>query len=324
MASEIVSFYSGYKLKLWAKVYLPEAYNSAKKYPAVVNCPGFRHGMKEYDFRIEPMLSALAKAGYIVLYFHHRGFGLSDGPRYRLIPWEQVEDIQNAISYLETRDDVDSERIGLYGVSFGGATTPYAAALDERVKCAVAATGVGDGEEWLRSLRRESEWRKFVQKLNADGREKVTTGNSKLLNPQGGSDSDTILPLDPDSLSAEGALRRYDEELEVMRMPLEVARALINFKPVDVVHRISPRAILYIAAENDRFCSPRGIIDMYRKTGQPKDLVILRNQTHRSIFSYPEGSSYETDRTGGGELIRIMVNYFNKYLGKNSAESLFR
>ena len=59
---------------------------------------------------------------------------------------------------------------------------------------------------------------------------------------------------------------------------------------------------------------------MYKKTGLPKDLVILRNQTHRSIYSFPEGSSYRADRTGGRELIRIMINYFNKYLGKDSGE----
>lgn len=314
MTSQSVSFYSGDSLKIWGKVYLPGAYDSAKKYPAVVHCPGLRHGFKEYEFRVEPMLTALAEAGYIVLYFHCRGFGLSDGPRHRLIPWEQVEDIQSAISYLETRDDVDAERIGLYGISFGGATTPYVAALDERVKCAVAATGFGDGEKWLRSLRREWEWREFLANLKKDRRQKVISGKSKLVNPEGRV-PDTILLLDPDSLDAEGELQRYDEELEAMKVPLEIAQAIINFKPLDIVHRISPRAILYIAAENDCLCSPHGIIEMYKRTGLPKDLVILRNQTHRSIYAFPKGSSYTADRTGGRELIRIMINYFNKYLG---------
>ncbi|MCI0559368.1 MAG: prolyl oligopeptidase family serine peptidase, partial [Nitrososphaera sp.] len=238
MAPRSVNFYSGPSLKLWGKVYLPAAYESVKKYPAVVHCPGFRHGVKEYEFRVEPMLTALADEGYIVLYFHCRGFGLSNGPRHRLIPLEQVEDIQSAITYLETRGDVDQERIGLYGISFGGATTPYVAALDERVKCAVAATGFGDGEKWLRSLRREWEWREFVQTLNEDRREQVISGKSRLVSPEGRT-PDTILLLDPDSLTAESDLQRYDEELGKMKMPLEVARAIISFKPIEIVHRIS-------------------------------------------------------------------------------------
>jgi cephalosporin-C deacetylase-like acetyl esterase len=308
-----VTFYSGQKLRLGGILYLPPSYDSTSRYPAIVHCPGFRHGLKEYEFRIEPMMTALANAGYMVLYLHCRGFGLSEGVRYRSIPMEQIEDIRSAITYLQTRADINPDQIGLYGISLGGATAPYAAALDDRARCTVAATGFGDGEEWLRGLRREWEWQEFLRSVREDQQQKVVTGLSRSVAPEGHT-NEVILILDPDSGAAEANLRQFDSELEAMMMPLEVAQAIIDFRPVDVVHRISPRPILYVAAEDDALCPPRGIVQMYAKTSPPKDIVILKGQTHRSIYSFPGSSSYTGDPLGGQELMRIAVAYFNKYL----------
>lgn len=47
-----------------------------------------------------------------------------------------------AIDYLQSRDDVDGERIGVTGRSGGGASSWWAAALDERVKVAVPVAGI--------------------------------------------------------------------------------------------------------------------------------------------------------------------------------------
>src|SRR4051812_21830096 len=49
-----------------------------------------------------------------------------------------------AIDYLLTRPDVDGERIGVTGISGGGAATVWIAAADERVKCAVPVSGMSD------------------------------------------------------------------------------------------------------------------------------------------------------------------------------------
>jgi dienelactone hydrolase len=48
------------------------------------------------------------------------------------------------IDYLVSRDDVDAERIGVTGISGGGAATFWIAAADDRVKVAVPVSGMSD------------------------------------------------------------------------------------------------------------------------------------------------------------------------------------
>ncbi|MFL5340559.1 MAG: alpha/beta hydrolase family protein [Gemmataceae bacterium] len=54
-----------------------------------------------------------------------------------------------AIDYLLTRPDVDPQRIGVTGISGGGAATIWIAAADERVKVAVPVSGMSDLESYV-------------------------------------------------------------------------------------------------------------------------------------------------------------------------------
>jgi cephalosporin-C deacetylase-like acetyl esterase len=56
-----------------------------------------------------------------------------------------------AIDYLVTRDDVDPDRIGVTGISGGGAATFWIAAADERVKVAVPVSGMADLEYYVKN-----------------------------------------------------------------------------------------------------------------------------------------------------------------------------
>jgi dienelactone hydrolase len=54
-----------------------------------------------------------------------------------------------AIDYLQSRPDVDPDRIGVTGISGGGATTVWMAAADDRVKVAVPVSGMSDLESYV-------------------------------------------------------------------------------------------------------------------------------------------------------------------------------
>ena len=58
-----------------------------------------------------------AEAGPAVLNFDYHCFGESEGePRQHINPYEQIEDYKNAISFVETLPETDSERIGIWGI----------------------------------------------------------------------------------------------------------------------------------------------------------------------------------------------------------------
>ena len=56
-----------------------------------------------------------------------------------------------AIDYLCTRADVDPDKIGVTGISGGGAATFWIAAADERVKVAVPVSGMADLESYVKN-----------------------------------------------------------------------------------------------------------------------------------------------------------------------------
>ena len=63
------------------------------------------------------------------------------------------------LDYVATRPDLDTRRIGLWGVSLGGYYAPRAAAFDRRVKACISLAGPFDwGEAWdsIPELTREA------------------------------------------------------------------------------------------------------------------------------------------------------------------------
>src|SRR5437016_5208893 len=108
-------------------------------------------GVKEHG--LEPFARAFADAGFAVLVHDHRGFGASDGePRHDVNPWVQIEDWGRAISYLESRPEVDRERIGLWGTSYAGGHALVLGATDRRLRCVVAQVPTISG--YQQGLRR--------------------------------------------------------------------------------------------------------------------------------------------------------------------------
>lgn len=57
----------------------------------------------------------------------------------RTLVGERVFDVDRGLDYLETRDDVDWSRIGVVGVSGGGTTSLFSAAVLDRIKFAMPA-----------------------------------------------------------------------------------------------------------------------------------------------------------------------------------------
>lgn len=268
---EPVTFYSDGS-RLAGELFLPGGAAGATRLPGVVLCTGIQ-GVKELAM---PLLAqALADAGFAALTFDYRGFGGSEGPRWRPLPHEQVRDARAALTYLCQHPRVDANRVGLLGMSLGGAHALVAAAEDERARCVVALEPVTDGRRWLRSLRSEWEWRVFLEELAQDRAARTLTGNSRRVSIY------EIMPPDPESRTILQEVARQFSELDVHpEFPLDSAEALIEYRPEAVVDRIAPRAVLFLHGEVDVLVSPEESKLAAARAGEPKRLVLLPGMGH--------------------------------------------
>ena len=65
----------------------------------------------------------------------------SGGTQYRDIQIKWIQDMSRTIDYLQTRDDVDADKIGFAGHSWGGQVAPIVLALEDRIEAAVLHVG---------------------------------------------------------------------------------------------------------------------------------------------------------------------------------------
>jgi pimeloyl-ACP methyl ester carboxylesterase len=82
---------------------------------------------------------AFSRAGLAVLLYDHRNFGMSDGePRQEINPWIQCRGYRDAMKFAERLEEVDPERIALWGDSYTGGQVIVVGAIEPRVKAIVA------------------------------------------------------------------------------------------------------------------------------------------------------------------------------------------
>lgn len=269
-----VSFYNEEGHRLSGNLYLAEA-----KSPALILCPGFA-GLKEMF--LPDIAKYLNKSGYSALALDYRGFGESEGLRWSLFPLGQVNDIVSAVSFLETLETVDAEKIGVVGFSYGGGNAVYAAAIDSRIKCMISVMGVGNGEKWLHYLRKdESDWQNFLKRLEETRASYSLTGKLERVDPL------EIYTPDPETKKGWVNSQKNFPERAEMKMTLLSGDAIIRFKPEEIVHAVSPRPSLFISAENDIVVPISQQESMFRNAGEPKLHKIIQGASHQDLYRPP-------------------------------------
>lgn len=268
-------------LKIAGVLYEPDGAED-RSCPGIVMCQGMI-GIKEY-FWFPQVARQFADMGYVALIWDYRGVGESEGEKGRLYPLEQAEDIRNALTYLEVHPKVDPDRLALIGWSFGGGMVPYVAGVDDRVRCSVSIAGWSDGEQWMQGIRRDYEWIRLLDRIEEDRRARLTTGKSAIMSLE------DILLGDPltDHIR-DRVLGNIPEMKDIILTPYSLAsmEKLIEFKPIDVVDLISPRAIFYIVAGKDTICPAAYAIEMYESTDEPRKLEVLPGLSHYEVYEEP-------------------------------------
>ena len=221
MKREDVAFYSE-GCRLSGHLYLPDDRKEGERRPAVVLAHGFT-GVKELS--LPEYAARFAAQGWVALTFDYRGFGTSEGTRGRLIWRDQVQDVRNSITFMQTLDAVDPDRIALWGTSYGAANVIFAGGVDDRPRAIVAQVGFGDGGRRLKE-RPAAETAPIRQLIAGERRKRVLTGESTMVDPF------TIL-ADPESKAFFEAAAKTLPGLKT-QVPMETLESLLEYAPEGV------------------------------------------------------------------------------------------
>ncbi len=116
-------------------------------YQAVIYFPGIgaHYSNSLTSLMIDHRNDFILKSGRAVVWpVYYSSFGRGKIGITNLNAWKQtykniIADVRISIDYLQSRTDIDSERIAFYGRSWGGAIAPYVLASDPRIKLGILA-----------------------------------------------------------------------------------------------------------------------------------------------------------------------------------------
>ncbi|HEV7790607.1 MAG TPA: alpha/beta fold hydrolase [Pseudonocardia sp.] len=244
--------------------------------PCVVLQHGFAAVKEMWLDRYADVFSA---AGLSCLVYDHPGFGASDAipgtPRQEIDPWQQVRFIQHAITYAQSRPDVDAERIGLWGSSYGAANAYVTAAIDRRIKAIVGQVPAISGSRHFRELVRIDNWGGMDAMFAAE-RQAIAGGAAPTMIPVVAEDPSAVSALPtPDSyqwFTATAEERAPAWRNEVTLLTMEYFR---GYEPGKYLPLISPTPLLMVVAPNDRLAAGEIAAAAFETAAQPKKIQLV-------------------------------------------------
>lgn len=131
-----ITFHNRYGITLAADLYKP--LNAEGRLAAVAVSGPYGAVKEQVSGRYA---QSLAERGFLTIAFDPSFYGESGGtPRNLTSPEISTDDFSAAVDYLLTREDVDTESIGILGICGWGGFALNAAANDPRIKATVAST----------------------------------------------------------------------------------------------------------------------------------------------------------------------------------------
>jgi uncharacterized protein len=298
MSEEI--FYPSGGLKCAADLYLPAGTPPAEGWPGLV----IGHGFSLVKSMLVSQATYFQEAGFAVIAIDYRSFGNSEGEiRGQLFPLNMVEDYRNGISYMQARPDVNADRIGIWGTSFAGALSTYVAAVDRRVKATVSQVPVTDGHTWMKLQRNETDWVHLLDAIDADRAKRLAGEPGDRMPAVAGPGDICGIPGDDGIqnffVDAKSLFPTWSDTLTV-----ESAEKIIEFSPLSMVDRISPRPYMIISTSGYDIIHPADTVaDLYARAREPKRIEWLPyDQT--GLYSDP----------GMTEAHKIAADFFKQHL----------
>jgi uncharacterized protein len=253
-------------------LYLPDELAAGEKVPAVVMANAIT---ATKEMVLPAYAEKFAAAGFAALAFDFRFLGESGGePHGQLFASEQIEDLRNAISWLSLQPEVDANRIGAWGASFGGAHVLYLAAFDKRIKAAVSA---------VPSMRTIDTMVHFIGRqglgqvqgfLGWDRTNRYQTGAVTYMKTVSDGTENAMLP-NPEANEFYNRQARTIAPNWNSQVTVESLEKLLEYDPAYAMEFISPTPLLMIVGENDMSQPANLSLAAYARAGEPKKLVMM-------------------------------------------------
>lgn len=254
-------------------------------FPIVVMAGGWCY-VKEI---VQPRYAEMfADNGIAAILFDYRNFGDSGGDRRQHIdPGMQIEDYRNAISYAETLDVVDSERIGSWGLSYSGGHSLVLAAIDSRVRCAVSQIPVIDGYLNMQLANGTVNFRRLEQAILAARRRRFETGEDTYF-PHFTLDTEHEISAWPNADGYElfEGFRTSVAPNYSLDATAESVELLMQYDVRPFTRRIIDTPTLVIVAENDDITLWDEAMRVYQSIPTAKKrLTVIDKSDHLALYS---------------------------------------
>ncbi|PNP97993.1 alpha/beta hydrolase [Sphingobium sp. SA916] len=280
-----------------ATLYEPNDLAAGERRPGVV----MGHGFALVKEALAVSAEYLVRAGYVAVAIDYRRWGKSGGePRRLLRPLDEVEDFRNGISFLQSCESVDPERIAIWGVSFGGGVVLQTAAVDRRVRCVVSQSPALNGRLCQRELRGMPRYMEMLERLRLDW-ERRFRGEEGERVPAMGPLTDESFPVIPSNAAPDYWTRYPSFKNDIL---LESLEHMLIWAPESMIDLIAPTPMLIVTNGLLDLHHPLDKIqDAFRRAGEPKKLVILPYDV-RGLYEDP----------GMGEAMAEAISWFGRYL----------
>jgi fermentation-respiration switch protein FrsA (DUF1100 family) len=210
---------------------------------------------------------SLLGAGIRVLTFELDGHG--DNPRALACPGLD-ENLPAALAYLRARPGIDPNRVGLLGVSLGGACVLNTAPKDSGVKAVVTVS-----TPYRVNL---DEWNKLSEALG--------TFNPEVLPVLASATPNKLMEFFTTPMRVAAGNEQPPEVMDFLdpRTADAVNRALRYLNPLDNVGRLHTTPTLVINGEWDNIAPPWQALELYERATGPKALAMVPRRNHLTIM----------------------------------------
>jgi fermentation-respiration switch protein FrsA (DUF1100 family) len=262
--------------------------------PTIVMAHGFSAVKEMY---LDSFAEVYSASGLNTLVFDNRNFGSSDGePRQEIDPWAQVRDYRHAITFAGTIPEVDRSRIGIWGTSYSGGHVLVVAAIDRRVRAAVAQVPLVSGHDNFRALVRADFIPEFREQFDADRLARFR-GEAPAMVPVVAED-----PLAPSVLPTRDSWHWFTEVAKTRapswrnEVTLRSVEMFAEYEPAAYLPHISPTPLLLLPTADDHLTPAELAIAAYERAREPKKLAILPGGHFDAyVAGFEQSSSHARD-----------------------------